>query len=377
MHWQFRLWRDNQTNEEPVVGEPFIDTIRKRIGVFFGGSTYRWFPRITDNGIRIDTGSNLSGMTDDQTENTLVFDFNTPGEIRVVDTTNNAIIARHTANGSFFKTASITGTQPFGGLINQIINGNINILRYFKSTISVSALNLSALIAPNWQLWCSKLNGGNLTASIDNSDVPTGCTNAIKLVVESPCYSGGLRTFVHSALPFVGKQCTFWSLIKGPIGQTCKFRILTDKGVIGVVVVNCTGMWQKVSYSVDFAVNPMVLGSTIIAIEPIYAPTYGTNNIWRVAATQMNQGMAVQDLETRSLETEKSLLKSIYQNFKRNINATDYLSWDMLDDNIVVESSSTALTFSNTSAIGSNVLNNSGSIINADITVYRLPQISL
>lgn len=358
--WAFRLYRDGVTEDAPQ-GQPYYDDIRKNFGVNDSG-IIRWFLRSLTNGLRLNPGKNLTGMTNDTTENTLVLDFNTSGEIRVVDTANNNnILARFTASGALFASAAVTGTYGFGGLINQVLNGSLLVLRDFlPALLTVSpTTQQNCMIAPNWFLWCSKQStGGSLSVSLDSQDVPPNCQNSAVVQVLTPSYQGGLRSFLYSAAQLAGKPLCLVYWLKGPANASFKTRLLTNTGSLKIVNQTATGSWQKIVVPLDLSQTALPVGSTVLAIDTLYAlSTLGT---WKVGGLQLNFGLGPLDPEARSLETERSLLSGIYYSGQKTVTTTKDVSFGLISGPTTVETSLAAITATNTKNTGTTLTGSSG-----------------
>lgn len=344
---QFRIYNPNASlvTETPVVGEPFWDPIAGRFGVFNNiGGQPSWYPAVTNTSLVVNEGQLLRGRASGGLESSIVLDWGTTGELRIVDKSNNdEVLASFAGSGSQFANAASITTAT-NAIFNRLVNSNMLIGRPddlpVLSSLTYTYNTNVALYpwAPNWYSYKPVTSAGTLVFSKVTTGLPSeGISGGIRINASGAPTAGGLRHYVFSpGKGNVASTITASAYIKGPLGAKCRIRLRDNTDNINAVKeVTGTGAWVRESITVTAPAgyNPLWL-----AFDSIEAPGFNrtSSTSWYVCAPTLCFGSNPAPLEDRNYARDLALTKTLWGVFHAwfpdGVYAENYVDFDFPSD---------------------------------------------
>ena len=320
-HIKLRLWNPGVSPTEIAmaeVGEPFWDPDNSRLGFFNNrDGNIDWYP-ITLVNMILNQGQKLSGKDSANATNTIMLDWGTPGNLRIVDTATNTVLAEfNAASQTLLNVASVAGGLP--GITNLVANASLVVerrLQPFNSGIwSDSTLWANPqVIAPNWFGYRRPGSAGHVRYYLDTT-VPTGlgAAKAARVTAKNAPTGAGVRHFVHSIKNLGGRTVTVSAWIKGPTGSQARMRVCTENGgEVQALAFTANGSWQKKTFTIGALPND---GSSWLAFDSLYTPGFAaTDQVeWYVCAPQVNLSAVSMNFEVRPSSLERTMVADLFQ----------------------------------------------------------------
>jgi len=270
---RLRLASTDILKETGHIGEPFLNVIDNKFGIF-DGTQMLWYPGIDPVNKRMvmNTGQKITGK-DSIGGTNVEISFNTPNALEVVYKPTGVVMARFDQTGASFNNF-VNGTVIPGGSINRFTHPGF-LPSLFSSTSKAALAGAGVWLGPNTYLWKKSTETGDMSVKYE---ALTGAGNLTHVVsdtfclradVSIDCVASGIRMWMFD--PFLGQTGgvlnfnKFYISIIGPIGKTSVIRVGRG-GSYSTTNVTATGTWQRIA--VDFPTHIQTSSYLVSANEP-------------------------------------------------------------------------------------------------------------